>query len=207
MALNAKTDPNYVPKRINGKFAPGWSGNPGGSLEATRRSFNRDFLLALSADFKRHGPQAIEKVRKTQPAAYMKICALLVPKEFKVEHSNVLKAMTDEELEQTLAALRQYVAEREAANVIEGSAEPVALPAPASTDEQIDATLDRLREITRGARQRGGENVIKGTAERVAPEAKSPEATPEPPQKHKSNRLMREVDTAVGPRERKPSRR
>jgi hypothetical protein len=22
MALNAKTDPNYVPKRINGKFAP-----------------------------------------------------------------------------------------------------------------------------------------------------------------------------------------
>ena len=23
MALNAKTDPTYVPKRINGKFAPG----------------------------------------------------------------------------------------------------------------------------------------------------------------------------------------
>ena len=23
MALNAKTDPNYVPKRTNGKFAPG----------------------------------------------------------------------------------------------------------------------------------------------------------------------------------------
>ena len=42
MALNAKTDQNYVPKRINGKFAPGWSGNPGGSLEATRRSFNKD---------------------------------------------------------------------------------------------------------------------------------------------------------------------
>jgi len=140
----------------------------GGSLEATRRSFNRDFLLALSADFKRHGPQAIEKVRKTQPAAYMKICALLVPKEFKVEHSNVLKAMTDEELEQTLAALRQYVAEREAVNVIEGTAEPVALPAP---------------------------------------EAQSREATPEPTQKHKSNRLMREADTAVGPQERKPSGR
>jgi hypothetical protein len=35
----------------------------------------------------------------------------------------------------------------------------------------------------------------------------SPEATPEPKQKHKSNRLMRGVDTAVGPRERKPRRR
>jgi hypothetical protein len=51
-------------------------GNPGRSLEATRRSFNKDFLLALATDFKR--AQAIEKVR-TQPAAYMKICALLVP--------------------------------------------------------------------------------------------------------------------------------
>ena len=60
MALNAKTNPNYVPKRINGKFAPGWSGNPGGSLEATRRSFNKDFLLALAADFKKHGAEAIE---------------------------------------------------------------------------------------------------------------------------------------------------
>jgi hypothetical protein len=27
MALNAKTDPTYVAKRINGKFAPGYSGN------------------------------------------------------------------------------------------------------------------------------------------------------------------------------------
>src|SRR6516165_9739970 len=106
MALNAKTDPTYSPKRINGKFAPGWSGNPGGSLEATRRSFNKDFLLALAADFKKHGAAAIEKVRKTQPAAYMKICALLVPREMKLEHSGGVKAMSDEEIEQTIAAIR-----------------------------------------------------------------------------------------------------
>jgi hypothetical protein len=56
----------------------------------------------------------------------------------------------------------------------------------------------------------GQGQVIEGTAEPVAlpaPEAQSPEATPEPKRKHKSNRLMREADTAVGPRERKPSRR
>ena len=105
MALNAKTDPNYVPKRINGKFAPGWSGNPGGSLEATRRSFNKDFLLALAADFKKHGAAAIEKVREQQPAAYMKICALLVPKEMRLEHSGGVKDLTDEELEQAIAAI------------------------------------------------------------------------------------------------------
>ena len=56
-------------------------------MEATRRSFNKDFLLALAADFKKHGAAAIEEARKQQPAAYMKICALLVAREMQVEHS------------------------------------------------------------------------------------------------------------------------
>ena len=134
MALNAKTDPNYVPKRINGKFAPGWSGNPGGSLEATRRSFNKDFLLALAADFKKHGAAAIEKVREQQPAAYMKICALLVPREMKLEHSGGLKAMTEEQIVDAIAAIEGFLARRsgETAKVIEGEAEVApSLPAPA----------------------------------------------------------------------------
>src|SRR5262249_17234071 len=132
MALNAKTDSTYSPKRINGKFAPGWSGNPGGSLEATRRSFNKDFLLALAADFQKHGAAAIEKVRKQQPAAYMKICALMVPRETKVEHSGGVKAMTDEEIDQAIEAMQAMIEQRggEAAKVIEGTAETVALPAP-----------------------------------------------------------------------------
>ena len=62
-------------------------------MEATRRSLNKDFLLALGTDFKRHGPQVIEKVRKTQPAAYLKICALLVPREMKVERSAGVKGL------------------------------------------------------------------------------------------------------------------
>src|SRR5215468_5161057 len=136
MALNTKTDPNYVPKRINGKFAPGWSGNPGGSLEATRRSFNRDFLLALAADFKKHGAAAIEKVREQQPAAYMKICALLVPREMKLEHSGGVKAMSDEQIERAIEFIKAMIAQRDAggnAEVIEGEAEVVpSLPAPGS---------------------------------------------------------------------------
>ena len=126
MALNAKTDPNYVPKRIDGKFAPGWSGNPGGSLETTRRSFNKDFLLALAADFKKHGAAAIEKVRKTQPAAYMKICALLVPREMKVEQAGGIKALTTEQITAQIEAIEGWLAARSAgdnAKVIEGVAE------------------------------------------------------------------------------------
>ena len=89
-------------------------GNPVGSLEASRRSFNKDFLLALTADFKKHGASAIEKVRKQQPAAYMKICALLVPREMKVEHSGGVKAMSDEQLEAGIAAIQDMLARREA---------------------------------------------------------------------------------------------
>src|SRR5215471_3769156 len=98
--MDAKPNPDTVPKvingRINGRFAPGVSGNPGGSPEATRRLVNKAFLEALAADFRKSGPEAIAKVRKYQPAAYMKICALLVPKELKFEHSGGVKAMTDE---------------------------------------------------------------------------------------------------------------
>src|SRR5262245_47476414 len=78
--------------------------------------YNKDFLLALAADFKRHGPQAIEKVRKMQPASYLKICAsLLVPKEFKVEPTAGIKGLTDDELEQMLAMLKAMMAAGEAA--------------------------------------------------------------------------------------------
>ena len=105
---------------------------PGGSLETTRRSFNKDFLLALAADFKRHGPEAIAKVRKYQPA--LKICALLVPREMKLEHSGGVKAMSDEQLERTLEAVETLMRQRgigENAKVIEGEAEVVpSLPAP-----------------------------------------------------------------------------
>src|SRR5262249_12390748 len=109
-------------------------GNPGGSLEATRRSFNKDFLLALAADFKRHGPEAIGKVRKQQPAAYLKVWALLVPREMKVEPSGGIKAMTDEQIERSIEIIKEILAQREAAanaKVIEGEAEVVpSLPAP-----------------------------------------------------------------------------
>ena len=104
-------------------------------MEATRRSFNKDFLLALAADFKKHGAAAIEKVRKQQPATYMKICELLVPREMQVEHTNRIKQMTDEQIEQAIAAIQAILDARagDAAQVIEGEAEVVpSLPAPAA---------------------------------------------------------------------------
>jgi hypothetical protein len=126
------TAPTIINGRINGRFAPGVSGNPGGSPEATRRLVNKAFLEALAKDFREGGPQAIAKVRKHQPAAYMKICALLVPREMQVEHKSNLKSMSDEQLEATIEAIQAMLAAQasEAAKVIEGTIEPAALPAP-----------------------------------------------------------------------------
>ena len=89
----------------------------------------------MAKDFQEGGAQAIAKVRKEQPAAYMKICALLVPKEFKFEHTGGVKSMTDEELEQAIAVLKTMIAAQagESAKMIEGKAEVVpSLPALAS---------------------------------------------------------------------------
>jgi len=57
---------------------------------------------------------------------------MLVPKEMKVEHAAGLKGLSDEELEQMLAVLREMVKAGEAAKVIEGEEEVVSLPTPAT---------------------------------------------------------------------------
>ena len=116
--MDAKPEHNTAPKvingRINGRFAPGHSGNPGGSPEATRRAFNKRFLLDLAEDWEQHGREVLKRVRRESPATYLKVCAMLVPKEMKLEYQGGIKAMTDEQLDSALAALRQLLADREA---------------------------------------------------------------------------------------------
>jgi hypothetical protein len=62
----------------------------------------------------------------------MKICALLVPRELKVEQNQGVKAMTDEQLEAAIEYIEAALAAKagDQANVIEGRVEPAALPAP-----------------------------------------------------------------------------
>jgi hypothetical protein len=126
---------------------------------------NGEFIAALLRDFRHGGPKAIERVRRTQPAAYLKILALLCPREHKVEQSNVIKSLSDQELEAMIEYLKTSLEAQASGSirVIEGMIEPTTIPATA---------LPVL----------------------------------EPP-KRKPNRLMMEVDTAIGPQERKPRKR
>ena len=85
--------------------------------------------------FRRGGRKAIEKVMRNQPAVFLKLLVLLVPRELQVEHSGGVKAMTDEQLEQGIEAIKAMLAAREAgenAKVISAVPETAAaaLPAP-----------------------------------------------------------------------------
>src|SRR5262245_56541 len=97
-----------------------------------RGDFSDSNLLA--EDWQQHGREVFKRVRRESPATHLKVCAMLVPREMKLEHSGGVKAMTDEQLERTMDILRDAIARREAeanAKLIEGVAEPVpALPPP-----------------------------------------------------------------------------
>ena len=93
-------------------FQRGFSGNPGGNRHRTRHLLNQEFMEALLLNFRHQGKKAIEKVARNQPAAYLKILALLVPREMQIEHTNRIKQMTDEEIEQAIEAIQTMLAAR-----------------------------------------------------------------------------------------------
>jgi len=111
-------------------FRQGVSGNPHGNRHRTRHLLNQEFMQALLLHFRQHGKKAIEKVAREQPASYLKILGLLVPREHKVEHSNPLKELTDEQLEAMIEYIETSLAAQAGGpvKVIEATAEPALEP-------------------------------------------------------------------------------
>src|SRR5262250_871803 len=123
-----------IERKPNGQFAKGSSGNLGGNAQRTRHALNADTIREMHAAFRQGGREAIEKVIRNQPAVFLKLLVLLVPREMKLEHSGGVKAMSDEQIERGIALIKEMLAQREAranAKVIDGAPEPVpALPPP-----------------------------------------------------------------------------
>src|SRR5262245_9085951 len=142
------------------------SGNPPGRPRGSRNRaiLNEEFIAALLRHFRREGERAIARMARMHPAAYCKILTLLVPREHKVEHSDPVSSLTDEQLADMIAELEERI-----------------------------------------ARRRAGEGAKLIEVEPIAVEATTPLSL-EPP-KRRSNRLMMEADTAVGPLERRPRKR
>jgi Family of unknown function (DUF5681) len=142
-------------------WQPGVSGNPAGRVRGSRNKLSEEVICALLRDFREHGQKTIAKIRRDKPGVWLKIIALLIPRQHEVQHSNPIKDLTDEQLE----AMIEFI------------------------------------EISLEAQAGGPVKMIEGTTEPMAVEATAPPAL-EPPKP--KNRLMLEVDTAVGPRERIP---
>ena len=123
-----------IERKPNGQFSKGSSGNIAGNAQRSRHALNADTIREMHAAFRRGGRAAIDKVMKQQPAVFLKLLVLLVPRDMRVEHSSTIKQMSDEQIEEAIAAIKAMLAARagETAQVIEGEAEVVpSLPAPA----------------------------------------------------------------------------
>ena len=129
----ASASQKQVARAANGQFRPGVSGNLSGNVHRSRHALNADTIREMHAAFRRGGRKAIERVMRNQPAVFLKLLVLLVPREMKMEHSGGVKSMTDEQIERSIELIKEMLAQREAgaaAKVIEGTAELAALPAP-----------------------------------------------------------------------------
>ena len=83
VAQNQHRTSTHVPTNL---WQPGQSGNPVGRVRGSRNKLSEEVICALLRDFRQHGQKAVARVRQTQPAAYLKILALLIPREHTHAH-------------------------------------------------------------------------------------------------------------------------
>jgi Family of unknown function (DUF5681) len=148
----------------NNLWQPGQSGNPAGRLRGSRNKLSEEVICALLRDFRLHGQKAVARVRQTQPAAYLKVLALLIPRENKVEHSNVIKSLSDQELEAMIEYLKTSLEAQAGGSVrvIEGTIEPAAATAHAPKPKnrlmlEADTAVGPRERIPRKMRPPAGE--------------------------------------------------
>ena len=97
------------------RFEPGNPGRPKGA----RNKLGEAFVSALHEDFEEHGVKALQEVREKDPAAYMRVIAGLLPKEFKIETTSDL---TDEQLDARIRTLASVIGVEIGAGVASGGA-------------------------------------------------------------------------------------
>ena len=84
----------------------------------SRNRLSEEVICALLRDFQQHGQKAIAKVRRDQPGVYLKVLALLIPREHKVEQSNVIKNLSDQQIEDMIEYIENSLAAQAGVPVI-----------------------------------------------------------------------------------------
>jgi hypothetical protein len=62
-------------------WKPGQSGNPAGRPVGSRNKLSDAVFADIKADWDEHGPEAIARVRMTDPSTYFRVVASLMPKD------------------------------------------------------------------------------------------------------------------------------
>ena len=137
-------------------WQPGQSGNPAGRLRGSRNKLTEEVICALLRDFRKHGEKAIAKVRREQPGVYLRCLTLLIPREHRLERTNLLKELTDEQLEAMIEYLKTSLEAQASGSirVIEGTIEPAAATAHAPKSKnrlmlEADTAVGRRERTTR----------------------------------------------------------
>src|SRR5215469_6594104 len=87
-------------------LSKGVEGNLSGNVHRSRHALNADTIREMHAAFRQGGREAIDKVMRTQPAVFLKLLVLLVPRQMTLDHSGGIKAMTDEQIERSIEFTR-----------------------------------------------------------------------------------------------------
>jgi Family of unknown function (DUF5681) len=96
-----------VPKQLT-PWQPGQSGNPHGRPKGARNKLTTEFFEHFYATWQKHGATALEKVAETHPRDFVRVAAMLMPKEFELK--TPLDDMTDAELADLIATVQSLIA-------------------------------------------------------------------------------------------------
>ena len=94
--------------RVNGRFAPGVSGNPRGRARGSRNKLATNFLDDLFEKWEEHGKRALDLCALREPTQFCKIVKDVLPREVLLTSLNLNASIDFSDAEDAKAFLRAF---------------------------------------------------------------------------------------------------